>query len=220
MFTYNGIRITWLGHDGFLLQGKDTTICIDPFKVHHAVPADCILITHEHFDHLSLEDIRKFLKEDTVVVCPKSCAPALQEMRKLVVVAPGHAVEIHEVHIDAIAAYNTNKYRDPATKTVFHPKADGKLGFVVKIDGVSVYHAGDTDMIPEMEDLRPDIALLPVSGTYVMTAEEAAQAVSSIKPKLAIPMHYSAIVGTDADAHRFKELVGTAAKVEILTPAR
>ena len=87
----------------------------------------------------------------------------------------------------------------------FHPKQKAWLGFIVEVDGVKIYHAGDTDFIPEMKDLKVDIALLPVSGTYVMTAEQAVEAALAIQPKLAIPMHYGAIVGDDKDALAFKE---------------
>jgi L-ascorbate metabolism protein UlaG (beta-lactamase superfamily) len=220
MFTHNGIGITWLGHDGFLLKGKHLTVCIDPFKVQHSEPADVVLITHEHQDHLSLPDIKRFMKEGTHIVCPQGCAPALKEFRNLVVMAPGQDIHVGELKVHGVPAYNTNKYRDPDTKTVFHPKADGKLGYLLTLDGVTIYHAGDTDMIPEMEGLAPDVALLPVSGTYVMTAEEAAQAAHAIKPKLAIPMHYGAIVGSPDDAKRFTEaLKGSGIPVKVLDAA-
>jgi len=99
--------------------------------------------------------------------------------------------------VTAVPAYNTNK--------AFHPKENGWLGFILNIDGVSIYHAGDSDFIPEMKDLEVDIALLPVSGTYVMTSDEAVEAALAINPKLAIPMHYGAIVGDQSDAANFKD---------------
>ncbi len=112
---------------------------------------------------------------------------------------------VGKVQIEAVPAYNVNKFRDPGH--VFHPKAEKGLGFVITMDGTRVYFAGDTDFIPEMNDIACDIALLPVSGTYVMTPVEAAQAASAIHPKIAVPMHYGAIVGSDADAIKFKSLV-------------
>jgi len=216
MFKHDSITLEWLGHDGFIIRGS-IVICIDPFKVAVATPADLILITHEHFDHMSVEDIRKFVKKDTMIICPPACAPALREFPKIVTMKPGQDTWFGDAKVTTVPAYNTNKYRDPMTKTVFHPKEDGKLGYVVTLDGTTVYHAGDTDDIPEMVGLAPDIALLPVSGTYVMTAEEAAHAATSIRPKIAIPMHYGGIVGTDQDAKRFKELLADSdIQVEIL----
>jgi L-ascorbate metabolism protein UlaG (beta-lactamase superfamily) len=108
---------------------------------------------------------------------------------------------VQGITIEAVAAYNTNKH--------FHPKADRKVGFVFEIGGTRIYHSGDSDDIPEMSTVRPDVALVPVSGTYVMTAEEAARAVNErIRPKqLAIPMHYASVVGSEQDAQKFQQLV-------------
>jgi len=107
-----------------------------------------------------------------------------------------------------------NKFREPGKP--FHPKEDGKIGFILSVKGVRIYHAGDTDPIPEMKNFKTDIALLPVSGTYVMTPEEAGEAARMIKPKLAIPMHYGTIVGSENDAERFKQLA--TCPVQILMP--
>ena len=104
-----------------------------------------------------------------------------------------------------------NKFREPGK--VFHPKEDGKLGFVLAVKGVRIYHAGDTDHIPEMKNIRADIAFLPVSGTYVMTAQEAAEAAASINPKMAITMHFGEVVGSETDAESFKKLVKCEVKV-------
>ena len=133
----------------------------------------------------------------------------MSEPRETKGVAPGDKLTVQGIPIEAVAAYNTNKH--------FHPKADGKVGFIITLNEMRIYHTGDTDDIPEMSAIEPDIALVPVSGTYVMTAEEAAKAVNEkIKPKkLAIPMHYGSIVGSKKDAAKFKELV-TACPVEIL----
>ena len=127
--------------------------------------------------------------------------------------APGDKCSIEKVEVEAVPAYNLNKFREPGH--VFHPKGDKKLGFIFQMDGTHVYLAGDTDFIPEMKSIRCDIALLPVSGTYVMTAKEAAEAAAAIKPKIALPMHYGAIVGTEGDAQEFKSLVKNC-QVEIL----
>jgi L-ascorbate metabolism protein UlaG (beta-lactamase superfamily) len=130
------------------------------------------------------------------------------------VVAPGDRVEVGGVVVEAVAAYNTNKFREPGKP--FHPKADGKVGYLIGIGGIRIYHAGDTDQIPEMATAAGvDVALLPVSGTYVMTADEAIAACAAIAPRLAIPMHYGSIVGSVADAETFRR--GAGCRVEILT---
>jgi L-ascorbate metabolism protein UlaG (beta-lactamase superfamily) len=187
-------KIHWLGHDGIRIDGS-AVVVIDPFQISAAKPADLILITHEHFDHNSPEDVAKVLKKDSVIVTDAASAKKLKGEIK--VVAPGDKLTVKGVDIEAWPAYNTNKD--------FHPKAAGMLSFVITLDGVRYYHAGDTDLIPEMKDLDVDIAFLPVSGTYVMTAEEAVNAARQIKPKIAIPMHYGAIVGSEDDAVKFKK---------------
>jgi len=121
---------------------------------------------------------------------------------------PGDVLDLANIRIEAVPAYNTDKD--------FHPRKNGWLGFIVDIQGVRIYHAGDTDFIPEMKGLKPDIALLPVSGTYVMTAEQAVKAALAIQPKLAIPMHYGAIVGDVQDAVDFKKALEGKIEVRIL----
>ncbi|HET7405352.1 MAG TPA: MBL fold metallo-hydrolase [Candidatus Bathyarchaeia archaeon] len=216
MFNYHGVQITWLGHDSFLVKDGKTVI-IDPFKLRSSPgKADILLISHEHFDHLSLEDIKKVIDNDTTVV---TIAAAKKELGNVKVkevksVKPGDNVKIGDVSIEVVPAYNLNKFREPGK--VFHPKDDGKVGFIIGMKGMRIYHAGDTDVIPEMKGLKPDVALLPVSGTYVMTADEAADAARIIQPKLAIPMHYGAIVGSEKDAEKFKQLASC--EVHILKP--
>ncbi len=193
-------NITWLGHDGFLIKGDGKAIVIDPFQVKHCEPADIILISHEHYDHCSPEDVKKIRKDSTVIVTEAQSAAKLSGNVR--VVQPGDKLTVSGIPIEAVPSYNTNKS--------FHPKENGWLGFIVTVDGVRIYHAGDTDRIPEMESFQVDIALLPVSGTYVMTAEEAVEAARMIRPKVVIPMHYGAIVGSADDAKRFsKALQGT-----------
>lgn len=216
MFNYHGVQITWLGHDSFIVKDGKTVI-IDPFKLRSSPgKADILLISHEHFDHLSLEDIKKVVGNDTTVV---TIAAAKKELGSVKVkevksVKPGDNVKIGDVSIEVVPAYNLNKFREPGR--VFHPKDDGKVGFIIGMKGMRIYHAGDTDVIPEMKGLKPDVALLPVSGTYVMTADEAAEAARMIQPKLAIPMHYGAIVGSEKDAEKFKQLAPC--EVHILKP--
>ena len=216
MFEYQGIRIAWLGHDSFKIKnGK--TIVIDPFKIRQSLDkADILLISHEHFDHLSIEDVKKVVSDKTTIVAVESCKTELSKVKakEIKIVRPGDKVQISDVNIEAVPAYNRNKFREPGK--VFHPRDEGKVGYIITMKGVRVYHAGDTDPIPEMTGFKADLALLPVSGTYVMTPQEAAEATKMIKPKLAIPMHYGAIVGSESDAETFKQLASC--PVQILKP--
>jgi len=206
MYEYHGVKLSWLGHDGFRIQnGK--VIYIDPFKITGGPKADIVLVSHEHFDHLSLDDLKKIVTPNTIVVAHAQSAGELSKLKvkETKIIKPRDRVRLGEITIEAVPAYNLNKGPEPGK--VFHPKEDGKLGFVVTINNVKIYHAADSDHIPEMKGLNPDIALLPVSGTYVMTPQEAAEAVVSVNPKVAIPMHYDAIVGSKKDAETFKKLV-------------
>ncbi len=207
MLDFNGVKIHWLGHDGYRIIADDKTIYIDPYQLSKAQQnrndADILLISHNHFDHLSMDDLKNVVGKKTSIVAAKECIDQLKGAGAAEIkgVAPGDRMTVQGVPIEAVAAYNINKK--------FHPKADRKVGFVITVGNMRIYYTGDTDDIPEMSSVKPDIALVPVSGTYVMTAEEAAKAVNEkIKPsKLAIPMHYGAIVGSDQDAARFKQLV-------------
>ena len=198
-------NIRWLGHDTFKVTGEKV-IYTDPFKIRKQDVADIILVTHEHYDHCSPEDIRKISGPKTIIVAPADCAAKLKGTIKTV--KPGDVVEVSGITIEAVPSYNTNKQ--------FHTKDKGWVGYIFTISGQRIYIAGDTDYIPEMKTFRADIALLPVSGTYVMTAEEAVQAALDIKPKIAIPMHYGSIVGSKDDARKFAELLKGKVTVEIL----
>ena len=205
-FRYDEVEISWLGHAAFLIKFGETLYYIDPFKIAPKGPADVILVTHEHFDHLSLNDLRKIIKLETEIVAPETCKEQLRMLRSGIIklIKPGETVEVKNAKVEVIPAYNVNKFRAPGA--VYHPKERGGVGYILEVGGVRIYHAGDTDFVSEMKDLKVDIALVPVSGTFVMTAEEAAEAVNTFKPKVAIPMHFGAIVGGRADAEAFKKL--------------
>ena len=214
MWTYKGINVHWLGHDSFVFQGSKTII-IDPFKAKGNFKADVLLVSHEHSDHLSDDDIRRFTGPSTTIVAPSICEEPLRTFAlEKKFVEPGSKMEVKGVQVEAIPAYNLNKFREPGK--LFHPMADGRVGFIVTMDGVRLYHAGDSDATPEMKAVEVDVAFLPVSGTYVMTAEEAAEAARAMRANVFVPMHFGSIVGSEADAERFSRLLGDARTVEIL----
>jgi L-ascorbate metabolism protein UlaG (beta-lactamase superfamily) len=200
----------WLGHDGFRIDGPPV-VYVDPFQLSTsppAPPADLILITHPHYDHLSQDDIARIRRPLTVVLGPKEVADKLPGA---MVVAPGQTVTVAGVQVRTVPAYN------PAKR--FHPKSAGYVGYVLTVNGVTYYHAGDTDEIPEMAGLAPDVALLPVSGTYVMTPQEAAAAARAICPKVVVPMHWGSIIGSDADAQALVEAL-RGSGIQVVVKAR
>jgi L-ascorbate metabolism protein UlaG (beta-lactamase superfamily) len=190
-------RLCWLGHASFRIDGPPT-IYFDPWRLEGEQPqADVILLSHEHDDHCSPEDIERIRGPKTVIVASATAAGKLEgDVRAL---RPGESEVVGEVRIEAVPAYNIGKQ--------FHPREAQHVGFVVTIGGERVYHAGDTDRIPEMKEIDCDVALLPVGGTYTRNAEEAAQAAADIGPRVAVPMHWGAgVVGERNDAERFSEL--------------
>ncbi len=197
------LDFTRIAHDTFRIAGSKV-IYTDPYKMTKHDEADIVLLSHEHFDHLSREDLDKVIMPGTAIVASPLCKDGLKglKVKETRFLDPGGKTLVEKVEIEAVPAYNVKSDR-----LKFHPKGEKRVGFVFKMDGTRVYYAADTDFIPEMKSIQCDIALLPVSGTYVMTAEEAAEAVATIKPKIAVPMHYGAIVGSEEDARKFKSLV-------------
>ncbi len=194
-------NLHWLGHDSFRVDAGGLVIYIDPFMLKADIPkADLILTTHDHADHTSPEDIAKIRKPETVIVAINKAAEKLTgDVR---IIKPGDDITLKGVGIKAVPAYNINKFRNPGVP--FHPKEAGHVGYILTVDGIRIYHAGDTDFIPEMKGFAVDVALLPVSGTYVMTAEEAVKAAGAIQPKVAVPMHVGGPVGTMKSADDFR----------------
>jgi len=190
-------RLHWLGHASFRLDGPPT-IYLDPWRLKGRLPqADVILISHDHHDHCSPDDVKRISGPGTVIVASATAAIKLRgDVRAL---RPGERTTVGEVEIEAVPAYNVKKS--------YHPQQAGHVGFIVTVGGERLYFAGDTDRIPEMVDITCDVALLPVGGTYTMDAAEAAAAAADIEPRVAVPMHWGAgVAGTRDDAERFRSL--------------
>jgi len=197
-------ELRWLGHSGFFIKSFKN-IYIDPYNISDLCEeADLILITHSHQDHCSYDDLRKIVREGTVVVMTVDCQSKVARINiplDMQIIESGEEIEIFGIKITAFPAYNKDKS--------FHNKENGWVGYVLRIGEDVFYHAGDTDFISEMEKLTGYnglIAMLPVGGRFTMNAEEAAEAAKLIKPTLAIPMHYGTIVGDESDAREFVEL--------------
>lgn len=200
--------LTFLGHDGFMITYDGLVIVIDPYKITpRTSKADLILITHNHHDHCSIEDIQKLSKKGTTIVCTADSQSKLTHVKDIEMhtIERGDECSFHTIKVQAVPAYNLGKK--------FHPKNEGWVGYVVRLGNVVIYHAGDTDFIPEMQKLTgygkrgmTFVTLLPVSGTYVMDADAAADAAEVLSPTLAIPMHYGALIGSRDDAERFVTL--------------
>jgi L-ascorbate metabolism protein UlaG (beta-lactamase superfamily) len=198
--------VEWLGHSGFRIRIGRSTVYIDPYRVADGPKADAILVTHGHYDHFSPQDVERLSHERTLVVGPAAVAERVTG--RALSLRPGEVTELdglRGVEVRAVAAYNTSKV-DPAGAT-FHPPEAGWLGFDLNVRGERLYHSGDTDVIPEMDSVHGvDVALLAVSGVYVMTAGEAAEAARRIAPRVAVPMHWGGDdIGTEEDARAFAE---------------
>lgn len=196
-----GIQV--LCHSSIRMK-RDMTIYFDPFQINHDYnDADILLITHDHYDHYSEEDIDRVVKKDTIVVAPMNLKEKLLnhgfQIEQIVLVEPNQNYQIKGIEVHTIPAYNTNK--------AFHKKEYGWVGYLIMLDGTVYYVAGDTDITKENLQVRCDVAFVPVGGTYTMTYEEGARLVNQIHPKIAIPIHYGSIVGTKEDGKKFSELL-------------
>jgi L-ascorbate metabolism protein UlaG (beta-lactamase superfamily) len=192
------MKIIWFGHAGFMIESANKVIYIDPYIIpKNPDKADIILVTHEHYDHCDMNNVKKLRKPHTVVIASSEAAKKLGE--GTAIARPGDVIHVGEVDIVVVHAYNIDKY--------FHKKHEG-LGFIIESEGKRIYHSGDSDFIPEMKTLgKITVALLAVGGKYTMTAEEAADAVNVINPEMAVPIHWGKVVGSEEDAEIFKEIV-------------
>ena len=192
---------------------KEKTIYIDPFKIDRNYnDADIVFITHDHYDHYSEEDIDKVINENTTIIIPEELLTNL--LRKginknaIITVEPNEKYMVQGIKFETIPAYNTNK--------IFHPKENGWVGYIITLDDIRYYIAGDTDITEENRKVKCDVAFVPVGGTYTMDFKEAAQLVNEIQPKVAVPIHYGSVVGTKQDAEEFIKLLHTNVKGVIL----
>ncbi len=205
-------QIEVLCHSSIVIR-REKTIYIDSFKIDKNYnDADIIMITHDHFDHYSEEDIDKVRKEDTVIVIPESLYIKALKIgfvdENIVIVEPNNEYEVKGVKFKTIPAYNVNKQ--------FHPKENAWVGYLIELDGNTYYIAGDTDITEENTKVECDVAFLPIGGTYTMDYEEAAKLANIIKPKVVVPIHYGEIVGEKADGEKFKNLVNSEIECRIL----
>ena len=183
---------------------KEKTIYIDPFKIDRNYnDADIVFITHDHYDHYSEEDIDKVINENTTIIIPEELLTKLLKKginkNAIITVEPNEKYVVQGIKFETIPAYNTNK--------TFHPKKNGWVGYIIIINGIRYYIAGDTDITEENKKVKCDVAFVPVGGTYTMNFKEAANLINEIKPKIAIPIHYGSVVGTEQDAIDFIRLL-------------
>jgi L-ascorbate metabolism protein UlaG (beta-lactamase superfamily) len=205
-------RFTWFKQSAFLWRGDALNVYIDPWDVTTGDPADVLFLTHAHFDHFSMDDIEKVRKDGTKIFAPQDVAEELSG--DVVSVQPGDTVQARGIIGRVVPAYNVAEDRLEA-----HPKANKWVGYVLTLGEHTYYHAGDTDHVPELEEVETDVAFVPIGGTYTMDATEAAGLVKAISPQLAVPMHYGFVVGSPSDAARFAKEADPV-KVQILEPQR
>ncbi len=203
-------RIDVLAHSSIRIKCDSGSIYIDPFHVKDEFhDSSYILVTHDHYDHFSPEDIRKVCRKDTILVVPKNMENKAREVADcvggIVAVEPGNTYEIEGLNLETLPAYNTLK--------PFHPRSAGWVGYLVILEGKRIYIAGDTDITKENKEVKCDIALVPVGGTYTMDAGKAAKLINLIRPEIAVPTHYGDIVGSKEDAEIFAKKVDSGIQV-------
>lgn len=197
-------------HNSIIINNN---IYFDPYKIDNNYNnAEIVFITHSHYDHFSVEDIKKIKTENTLYVCPNEVKFELIKLgvnpNNILIAHPNRSYEFGGYNFKTIPAYNINSN--------FHPKINNWVGYVVSINGEEVAVLGDTDATPELKELKCDALFIPVGGTYTMTSEEASELTNLIMPKVAYPTHYGVLVGSNTDAENFKNKVDKKVKVEIV----
>ena len=204
-----GVYIEWIAHAGFQIRTEEKTIYIDPvqFKKHaHRIgsffdnpqEADLILVTHHHTDHFQPATIEKVRAANTSIVAPERCVKKIGS--KIRTLKPGERITIDDIRVKAVDAYNIERCR--ASGRPWHPKGQG-VGYLVTVEGITMYHAGDTEFIPEMKQLgHVDVAFLPIGQRFTMDIDEAVEAARAIRPRVVMPMH-----NRETSLEEFKERV-------------
>lgn len=201
------IIVKWLGHASFQIKKNGKIIYIDPYEGEYTEKADIVLVSHSHYDHCDSSKIAKIRKPDTTIIAPEECAKKINAKS----IKPGEKVIIENITIEAVHAYNIRRFRSPGNP--FHPRGFG-VGYLLTMDDKVIYHAGDTDFIPEMKDLKEKnvlLALLPSGGTYTMDNPEAAEAAIAINPRIVIPMHR-----WDTNPEEFKKKVESSSNIKVV----
>lgn len=192
------------------LTDQETVIYLDPYLIDKEVnDADYIFITHDHYDHLSIEDINKVINESTIIIVPESCSKSLEEFNNQIVkVKPNNKYLVGNLNFQTVASYNTNK--------LYHPEKNEWVGYLIDFNNKKYFITGDTDINKENKQIKCDVLLLPVGGVYTMDYKEASTLTNLIKPKLAIPTHYQTVVGTKIDAINYTNLLDKDIESKIL----
>ena len=204
------MNIEWLGHAGFMIKTQGNVIYLDPHEGEYDTLADLIIITHSHSDHCNTDKIRSIRKEDTLIIAPQDCAAKIGT--EVISLEPGEETMTHGIHITAVEAYNVKRFRAPGIP--FHPKGLG-VGYILTVNGKTIYHAGDTDFIEEMKALKDrkiTLALLPSGGTYTMDNADAVDATLAINPQKAFPMHR-----WDTNPFEFKNAIEAKSEIQVLS---
>ena len=206
-------NVECLGHSTIKFKINNKIIYIDPYNIKEEYKdADLIFITHNHYDHFSKEDIIRIKNENTIIVITEDIYnDALElnfEEKNIVKVIPNREYQVEEISFNTIPSYNINKK--------FHPKENNWVGYILNLNNIKYYIAGDTDIIDESKIVKCDVAFLPIGGTYTMNYKEAAELANIIKPKIVVPIHYGIIVGTKEDATNFKELINKDIECKIM----
>lgn len=219
--SYDGATITAYGHAGFSVDYAEQkfSFAFDPYDITEAEPPkiDYIFVSHPHFDHCDPNSIRKLLKPTSKIIAPAACAKELEPFaERLELIDDKDKHESKHFKYWCVPAYNVDKFRTP--NEVFHPQELGGVGWIVEVGQARYYHAGDTDFTPEVAALKKiDLAFLPISGTFVMTLEEAIKAAETLLPDVVVPMHYGKLLGSVSEAHRFQNLLRDKVKVMVLS---
>ncbi|HEX2907334.1 MAG TPA: MBL fold metallo-hydrolase [Phototrophicaceae bacterium] len=205
-------QIQWLGHGSFFIPGPPL-IYINPWRVaRNTFHADVILVSHNHYDHCSLADISKLRGAETLVIGNEQVA---NEIEGCQILRPWQSIAVDRASIKAVPAYSPTSWQ--------HPLGDGGLGFIISLNYFDIYYAGDTQIIPEMDSIRPDIAILPIDGNGTLTVNDAVEVVKQMRPRWVIPSNWGPLTegASELDAKQFKREVGERAEVIIPnTPTR